>query len=93
MVKSHRKKLPLDTFDELLENDQLKVIRMIALLRLSVLLHRSRKKLDLTPQIDAQENQLHLSFNSDMSEHALLEANLKQEQEWLSKVNISLTFT
>ena len=92
MVMSHRKKLPTDVLEELSDNERPTVIYLIVILRLSVLLHRSRKNIEISPDVEGKENQLHLHIAGDINEQALLEADLIQEQQWLSKVGFMLTF-
>lgn len=93
MVRSHRKKLPLELLGELSERERRTVIYLIVILRLSVLLHRSRQNIDILPDVEGSENQLFLNIDGDLSEQALLEADLQQEQQWLSKVGFVLTFS
>ena len=92
LVMSHRKKLQLDVLDELSENERPILIYLIVILRLSVLLHRSRLDVEIFPKVEGGENQLHLYVEGDITEQALLEADLIQEQQWLSKVGFNLTF-
>ncbi len=92
MVMSHRKKLPLEMLEELSENERPTVIYLIVILRLSVLLHRSRQNIEIYPDVEGKENSLHLYIKGDITEQALLEADLIQEQQWLSKLGFTLTF-
>jgi len=92
MVMSHRKKLPADVLEELSENERATLIYLIVILRLSVLLHRARKSVEIYPDVEGKENQLHLHIEGDISEQALLEADLIQEQQWLSKIGFEFSF-
>jgi len=92
MVMSHRKKLPLELLEDLSESERPTVIYLIVILRLSVLLHRSRQNIEIYPEVEGKENQLHLHIEGDINEQALLEADLIQEQQWLSKVGFTLIF-
>ena len=92
MVLSHRKKLPLELLNELSDDDRSTVLYLIVILRLSVLLHRSRQDIEILPKVEGGENHLHIHIDGDISEQALLEADLTQEKQWLSKVDFKLTF-
>ena len=92
MVMSHRKKLPVELLDELSEGERSTVIYLIVLLRLSVLLHRSRQAIEAMPEVTGSKNQLHLSIEGGLSDQALLEADLIQEKQWLSKIDFELSF-
>ena len=92
MVMGHRKKLPVDTLNELTSNQRSTLIYLIVLLRLSVLLHRSRKHQTLLPKVTGSENSLRLHFEFDLKDHALLEADLIREKQWLEKVDFTLSF-
>ena len=78
--------------DELSDDERSTVLHLIVLLRLSVLLHRSRQKLEIYSHVEGTLNRLHLDIDGDIKTQALLEADLIQEQEWLSKVGFGLTF-
>ena len=92
LVIAHRKKLPIALIDELSDDERPTVVYLIVVLRLAVLLHRSRQSLEILPNIDGGDHQLHLHIDGEISEQALLEADLLQEQQWLSKINFKLTF-
>lgn len=92
LVRSHRKKLSAELLDELSENERSTVIYLIVLLRMSVLLHRSRQNIEIFPDVEGSENHLHLVIDGDIKEQALLEADLLQEQQWLAKIDFKLTF-
>lgn len=92
IVMSHRKKLPVEVLDELSEDERSTLTYLIVILRLSVLLHRSRQDIEILPDVEGKENQLYLNIDGDINEQALLEADLLQEQQWLSKIGFTLTF-
>lgn len=91
MIRSHRKKLPVELIDTHLDNDRSTLIYLIVLLRISVLLHRSRQYRKILPKVEGKENHLHI-YIEDLSKQALLEADLSQEQQWLLKIGFTLTF-
>lgn len=92
MVMSHRKKLSSEAIQELSDSERPTVIYLIVILRLSVLLHRSRQSIEIYPVVEGKENHLHLNIDGDINEQALLEADLIQEQQWLSKIDFELSF-
>ncbi len=92
LVVSHRKKLPTNLLDDLAEDEKTTLLYLIVILRLSVLLHRSRQNIEVLPTVKGGENQLYLSIEGDINEQALLEADLIQEKQWLSKVGFELNF-
>ena len=92
LVKSHRKKLSVESLDELSEEDKSTVIYLIVILRLAVLLHRSRQNIEIYPDVEGKENFLLLNVEGDIKDQALLEADLIQEQQWLSKIGFELSF-
>ena len=92
LVRSHRKKLSMDVLDALSENERQSMLYLIVMLRISVLLHRSRKNIEIYPDIEGKKNYLRIKFSGDVKEQALLEADLFQEQQWLSKVGFDLNF-
>ncbi|MCL4108290.1 UNVERIFIED_CONTAM: hypothetical protein GTU68_065318 [Idotea baltica] len=92
LVITHRKKIPIDMINGLSDEERPTLIYLIVILRLAVLLHRSRQNVEIFPTVDGAENQLHLHIDGDITEQALLEADLIQEQQWLSKIGFKLTF-
>jgi len=92
LVKSHRKKIEPDILETLPEDEQKTINYLIILLRLAVLLHRSRLDEDSFPDIECSVDSLHLkSLNSE--EKALIEADLLQEKAWLKKIGFNLFFS
>lgn len=93
LVKTHRKKLEEDAFESLSEEDQVTARYLCILLRLSVLLHRSRiNTIDILPKVEGSTDSLYIKCSKDIGEQALLEADLIQEKEWLNKVGFKLYF-
>lgn len=92
LVKSHRKKIDPQLLETLPveEHDMMRYLMII--LRLSVLLHRSRLDEAILPDIECSSDSLHLrSLNSE--EKALIEAGLSQEKMWLAKSGFQLFFS
>jgi len=92
LVKTHRKKLEEDAYEDLPQEDQQTVRYLSILLRLSVLLHRARIDQELLPCVEGSTDSLHIKCSKDIGEQALLEADLLQEKTWLNKVNFKLYF-
>jgi len=92
LVKSQRKKLSITTLNDLSDDERSILIYLIVILRLSVLLHRSRQNIQILPDVEGKENHLHLKIEGDIKDHALLEADLIQEKNWLAKIDFELTF-
>ncbi len=93
MVQTHRRKLKYDVFDGLPRAEKRIVKRLSILLRLSVLLHRSRIAQEILIKATASSAYLKLSCNKEvLATRQLLLADLEREKEWLDKVNIELSF-
>ena len=92
MVQSHRKKLDLELFETLSEDERQTIIYLTILLRISVLLHRSRTDIEILPEVEGSTDSLHLRCSKDIKDHALMEADLLQEKEWLNSIGFKLYF-
>lgn len=92
MVMMHRKKLIPEVLDTVPEEERQVVLYLIILLRLSVLLHRSRKDIDVLPEVIGEENSLTITCAKAIKDQALLEADFIQEKVWLEKVGFNLYF-
>ena len=95
LVRSHRRKLPVSVFRDL-PSVQLKPLQRLAiLLRLGVLLHRSRSPEPLPQlEISVQKKQIRLRFPDGwLDDHALTQAELSLEAEYLSAADYLLEFT
>jgi exopolyphosphatase/guanosine-5'-triphosphate,3'-diphosphate pyrophosphatase len=95
LVRSHRRKMPVALFVALPKPERRTVQRLVVLLRLAVLLHRSR-----SPQawpmvaVEAQENSLYLEFPAGwLDDHALTRADLDQEAVYLQAIGLELVFS
>ena len=94
LVQAHRRKLPLAAFREFPSSQSKPLLRLAILLRLSVLLHRSRSP-DKLPAIilNVQKKNIRLRFHGDwLDEHALTQADLTQEAGFLKAVDYILEF-
>jgi len=95
LIRGHRRKFPLDEFENLPSILVTPAKRVAVILRLAVLVHRGRGS-QLSTDIKAQVNgqQLHIEFDSQwLSENPLTEADLKQERSWLKNIGIALNFS
>jgi len=92
LVQVHRKRLDPEIFESLPEDERQTLIYLAILLRLSVLLHRSRLDMDILPEIEVSSDSLHLRCSLDLKDHALIEADLLQEKAWLNKIGFKLYF-
>jgi len=95
IVGAHRRKLNLETLEDLLPPWHLKAEFLIVLLRLAVLLNRGRGPRAL-PQIDlkARGRALDLEFPRGwLAEHPLTAADLEQEVEYLRAAGFRLRAT
>lgn len=92
LVRSHRKKISAEVFSELPEEEQPMILYLTVLLRIAVLLHRSRKDQELLPEVSGGDNSLQIKSISGAKDQALLEADLAQEKVWLAKLGFTLSF-
>jgi len=93
LVKTHRKKIEPDAFEDLPEEEQKTARYLSILLRISVLLHRARIDTnEVLPTVEGSKDSLHIKCSKDISEQALLEADLIQEKAWLNKIGFKLYF-
>jgi exopolyphosphatase/guanosine-5'-triphosphate,3'-diphosphate pyrophosphatase len=94
LVGSQRHNLWMDQLKKLPKQWRISAIRVAVLLRLAVLLNRSRKN-DEAPalEIEASENSLRLNFDPKWLEaNPLTVADLEQEQQLLALIDYDLSF-
>lgn len=94
LVRAHRRKLPVNDIKALPESWHKLLYRLVALLRLAALLHRSRSDSAL-PEIILQVKKRNLSLifpTGWLDEHALTRADLEQEATYLEKAGYNLVF-
>ncbi len=92
LVETHRKKLEAEAFEVLPDDERQNIIYLSVLLRLSVLLHRSRMDQEILPTVEGSLDSLHISCSKDIKDQALMEADLLQEKAWLNKIGFKLFF-
>lgn len=95
LVRCHRKKISMKLFGDLAPETRQTALRLVILLRLATLLHRSRKeKTAVIEKITATENGLTLQFAvNELVKHPLQLASLKQEAKYLKNVDFELKFS
>lgn len=94
LVRAHRRKFPLTEFDALPASWQKPLSRLSVILRLAVMLHRSRDD-DLLPVIKlaAKKRMLKIEFPPGwLDEHSLTQADLDQESAYLAKAGFTLQY-
>lgn len=94
LVRGHRRKFPSAIFDRLSEGIVLCAKQICVLLRIAVLLHRSRSAV-ARPQalLAADGSQLKLEFPEDwLKKHPLTRTELKQEARYLKRAGFKLLF-
>ena len=92
LVRGHRRKFPLGVVNALPVDQTTLAIHLCILLRLAVLLHRSRTPDPLGDfELWVKESRLKLAFaNNWLDDHALTCADLAQEADYLKKAGIEL---
>ena len=95
LVRGHRQKFPKKTFRALPADLQHPAARLCVLLRLSVLLHRSRSpNLRIEALLNAEEDNLSLRFPPGwLKSHTLARMELKQEARQLRDAGFRLNYT
>ena len=92
LVRSHRRKFPEAEFEMLPKADAAKARRLALILRLAVLLHRSRTPAALPPiAVSAAEKGLTIAFPRGwLATHPLTAADLAQEREYLARTGLEI---
>jgi len=94
LVEGHRRKFPVETFTAL-HQDLVKPARYLCvLLRLAVVLHRSRSRQPPPPlQLHLEGVCIHLQFPSGwLEDHPLTRGDLEEEARYLKKTHFRLNF-
>lgn len=92
LVRGHRRKFPISTFEELPESVRTSAYRLCVLLRLSVLLHRGRSDRKMPYfTLTADKQKLRLQFHDDwLDSHPLSHNDLNEEAERLAPAGFKL---
>jgi exopolyphosphatase/guanosine-5'-triphosphate,3'-diphosphate pyrophosphatase len=94
LVRCHRRKLPVIEIQQLPEDNRDRLIRLCILLRLAVLLNRSRSYAS-SPNIRAtvKKSTIQLLFPQEwLEEHPLTKTDLEQEADYLKPVGYKLNY-
>lgn len=94
IIGTHRRKIRDAQIVQVPEHLQLKVTRLILLLRLAVVMNRTRKeRMDFQCTVQVVKNSLVLEFPEGwLEKQPLLLAELQQEQDAWKKVSVGLSF-
>lgn len=94
LVRSHRRKFPLEEIESIAVSTRASVIKLCILLRLAVVLHRSRSNSSLPAiRINIDKNRINLDFPSGwLGRHPLTFVDLSTEQDFLQAADIKLLF-
>ncbi|MDZ7747474.1 MAG: exopolyphosphatase [Halofilum sp. (in: g-proteobacteria)] len=94
LVRAHRRKFPLDELGQAGGPDTEMLVRLAMLLRLAVLLHRSRSDLPLPDyRVSARGRELRLAFPDHwLQRHPLTRADLAEEADYLAGAGITLRY-
>jgi len=95
LVRLHRRKLQLDAMPILDEADTEDLLRLVVLLRISHVLHRSRNPDPLPKlQISVDNTSIEMSISKDwLQEHSLTQLDLAEEADYLASIGITLTLS
>lgn len=94
LVRLHRRKIALDIFDQVSDEIKSKLIKLVIILRLAVVLNRSRNTIK-TPDMDVKvkETIIELEFQKDwLDNHPLTEADLETEKNYLAITDYKLNY-
>lgn len=93
LIRSQRAKLPANLFKSYVDKKYRALLQLSILLRLAVILHRSRATLEIPEiKLEAKNNSLRLEFPPDwLDGHPLTQADLENEIEHLRVVEFELT--
>jgi len=95
LIEGHRRKFPMNQFEQLPSILVTPAKRIVVILRLAVLLHRGRgSNIPSSVNISAQGQQVDLRFAKGwLGENPLTEADLEQEKTWLKAIGVRLGFS
>jgi exopolyphosphatase/guanosine-5'-triphosphate,3'-diphosphate pyrophosphatase len=95
LIESQRRRFSTRLLEQLPRSWRARAVRLAMLLRLAVLINRSRSRIDPPPvQISVTENSLDLCFDSDwLRSNPLTVADLEREQADLDSLGYRLSFS
>jgi exopolyphosphatase/guanosine-5'-triphosphate,3'-diphosphate pyrophosphatase len=94
LIRCHRRKLPLEELRQLPDDIRNRSLRLSVLLRLAVVLHRSRSAALLPPlQLSAGDRTLEIHFPEGwLAKHPLTDADLATEAGYLEAAGLTLVY-
>ncbi len=94
MIRHHRRKLHIDSYDIFSEQEKVKWIRLTMLLRLAVLLHQGRGiEAVAIPTFSIDQQRIHLSFPANwLHQHPMTSMDLELETSFLHAAGYELVF-
>jgi exopolyphosphatase/guanosine-5'-triphosphate,3'-diphosphate pyrophosphatase len=93
LVRSHRKSLSEDRFEDMDNVALAAFIPLLVCLRLAVLIHRGREPVEVEPQLSFSGLIFTVSFPAKwLKKHPLTKASLELEREYFGKIGIGLDF-
>ncbi len=94
LVRAQRRRFPAAHRDELPRRRARQIERLCILLRLAVVLHRSRSPDPIpTPRVEAGKKRVRLAFAPGwLAQKPLTRADLEQERDRLSRIGVALEF-
>ncbi|HEA25798.1 MAG TPA: exopolyphosphatase [Ectothiorhodospiraceae bacterium] len=94
LVLSHRRKIPIQLLKQCRKSEQLFMSRLIVVLRLSILIHRSHHQSDCHLDVVVNNDEVNLRFTKGwLDEHPLTRADLEQESKYLVAAGFVLNFS
>jgi len=95
LVRNHRRKIQTELFDVQSKDIRTTIKRLSILLRLAVLMHRSRSSSDKPIlKLKTDDRSIHISFPEDwLDNHPLTIAEMERESKYLGNINYSLSFS
>ncbi len=94
LVRGHRRKIPIAEFNKLPASYSPSIIRLCAILRLAIMLHRRRSEEPPPPvSMTAEESTIKLSYPAEwLNAHPLTRADLEQEALYQKAAGFRLKF-
>ncbi len=94
LVLGHRRKLPMQLLKQWRKSERTLMSRLLVVLRLAVLIHRSRHQRDCDLDIVVKGEEVNIRFSGKwLNEHPLTRADLEQERKHLASANYILKFS
>jgi exopolyphosphatase/guanosine-5'-triphosphate,3'-diphosphate pyrophosphatase len=94
LVLSHRRKLPLDSINKLPDYWQPLAIKLASILRLAMILNRSRIQIPNQFELKARDKRIELRFATGwLDKYSLTKADLEQEIQYLKSADFELSIS